>query len=137
MIDCPELPVNVLSGPVLWGVYLFNGTNIAEFDLLQGITQGLKLIQFEIAVCLVLLIWFGEELEEFDEDLDVINDEESFLIYEISMNVLSCVAKSFTQLFIKACRLEIRNLQYRLRNSQEMVFRDVSGQLFSFNCLIY
>ena len=84
---------------------------------------------------LTLLFGFREELEKFDENVDVLHEEESFLIYDFSVNVLSFVTKSFTQFFIKACRLEIRNLQDRLHDSQEVVLWDMSGQLFSFHSL--
>ena len=133
MVDRPELHANVLSRSSLYILQLFNSANVAEFDLLQGITQGLQFIQFEITFSLIFLIGFGEELEEFDKNLYFPHDEESFLIYKISMDVCSLFAQCITQLFIKACRLEIRNLQDRLRNTQEVVLRDVSGQLFSFH----
>ena len=47
MIDSSELSMNVLSGLILSVFQLFNGANVAEFDLLQGITQGLEFIQLE------------------------------------------------------------------------------------------
>ena len=133
MIDRPELPAYVVPGPSLYILQLFNGANVAELDLLQGVTQGLQFVQFEIAFFLSLLTGFREELEEFDKNLDFPHNEESFLIYQVSVNVLSFVAKCFSKLFIEASRLEIGNLQDRLHNTQEVVLRDVSGQLFSFH----
>ena len=48
------------------------------------------------------------------------------------MDVFGLVAESITKLFIQTSGLEVMNLKDRLRNPQEVLLWDVSGQLFSF-----
>ena len=73
---------------------------------------------------------------EVDEDLNVAHQEDEILVYNVTMDMFSLVAESFTQLFIQTSRLEMWNLKDGFCNTQEVVLWDVSGQLFSFHRFI-
>ena len=59
------------------------------------------------------------------------------MVYDISMDVFRLVTESFSQLFIQASGLEVWNLEDGIRNTQEVVFWNMSGQLFSFHSISF
>ena len=78
---------------------------------------------------LVLLV--REELVDVDEELDVTSQEKGILFHKVTVYVLSLITKGDTQLIIQTRGLEVCDLQNRLSYAQEVILRNVAGQLFA------